>query len=139
MYRASAARPPGRVAYGEKRVVAYGLRVPLSFCNKPLSLHHPAFTSPRNTSARRGSTMRACLAVLACSLPAAFAGTNAFGKKFLEENKAREGVITLPSGLQYKVLRDGDGKCHASPLWQSRRLRLGARERALTLAPAPCR
>ena len=83
--------------------------------------------------------MRACLAVLACSLPAAFAGTNAFGKKFLEENKAREGVITLPSGLQYKVLRDGDGECHASPLWQSRRLRLGARERALTLAPAPRR
>ena len=74
--------------------------------------------------------MRACLAVLACSLPAAFAGTNAFGKKFLEENKAREGVITLPSGLQYKVLRDGDGERHASPLWQSRRLRLGARERA---------
>jgi len=83
--------------------------------------------------------MRACLAVLACSLPAAFAGTNAFGKKFLEENKVREGVITLPSGLQYKVLRDGDGKCHASPLWQSRRLRLGARERALTLARAPRR
>merc|ERR1719389_898759 len=59
--------------------------------------------------------MRACLAVLACSLPAAFAGTNAFGKKFLEENKAREGVITLPSGLQYKVLRDGDGERHPLP------------------------
>ena len=96
------------------------------------------FLPLRNTSARR-PTMRACLAVLACSLPAALAGTNAFGKKFLEENKAREGVITLPSGLQYKVLRDGDGECHASPLWQSRRLRLGARERALTLAPAPRR
>ena len=59
--------------------------------------------------------MRACLAVLACSLPAAFAGTNAFGKKFLEENKAREGVITLPSGLQYKVLRDGDGELPRQP------------------------
>merc|ERR1719389_1140902 len=59
--------------------------------------------------------MRACLAVLACSLPAALAGTNAFGKKFLEENKAREGVITLPSGLQYKVLRDGDGERHPLP------------------------
>ena len=59
--------------------------------------------------------MRACLAVLACSLPAALAGTNAFGKKFLEENKAREGVITLPSGLQYKVLRDGDGELPRQP------------------------
>lgn len=56
--------------------------------------------------------MRACLALLACSLPAVLAGTNAFGKKFLEGNKAREGVITLPSGLQYKVLRDGDGERH---------------------------
>ncbi|MEN9571549.1 MAG: hypothetical protein RL172_2780 [Bacteroidota bacterium] len=29
-------------------------------------------------------------------------------KKFLEENKKRAGVITLPSGLQYEVLRAGD-------------------------------
>jgi len=35
-----------------------------------------------------------------------------FGKKFLEENKKKEGVITLPSGLQYKVLRAGDGADH---------------------------
>lgn len=30
------------------------------------------------------------------------------GKKFLEENKQREGVITLPSGLQYEVINEGD-------------------------------
>eukprot|EP00933_Yihiella_yeosuensis_P080475 TRINITY_DN9390_c0_g1_i1.p1 TRINITY_DN9390_c0_g1~~TRINITY_DN9390_c0_g1_i1.p1 ORF type:complete len:226 (-),score=58.87 TRINITY_DN9390_c0_g1_i1:250-927(-) len=35
--------------------------------------------------------------------------SNEFGVKFLEENKGKEGVITLPSGLQYKVLRTGDG------------------------------
>ena len=29
--------------------------------------------------------------------------------KFLEENKAKEGVITLPSGLQYKVIKEGKG------------------------------
>ncbi len=29
---------------------------------------------------------------------------------FLEENGRRDGVVTLPSGLQYKVLREGDGK-----------------------------
>ena len=28
---------------------------------------------------------------------------------FLEENKGNEGVIVLPSGLQYLVLKDGDG------------------------------
>ena len=31
------------------------------------------------------------------------------GKKFLEENGKQEGVVTLPSGLQYKVLSVGNG------------------------------
>lgn len=33
----------------------------------------------------------------------------ALGKKFLEENKHKEGVVTLASGLQYKVLTQGTG------------------------------
>jgi FKBP-type peptidyl-prolyl cis-trans isomerase len=32
------------------------------------------------------------------------------GEDFLAENKKREGVVTLPSGLQYRVLKAGDGK-----------------------------
>jgi FKBP-type peptidyl-prolyl cis-trans isomerase FklB len=31
---------------------------------------------------------------------------------FLEENKSKEGVVTLPSGLQYKVLEEGGGLEH---------------------------
>ena len=31
------------------------------------------------------------------------------GEAFLAENKAKPGVVTLPSGLQYKILREGDG------------------------------
>lgn len=31
------------------------------------------------------------------------------GLKFLEENKTKEGVITLESGLQYKILAEGNG------------------------------
>ena len=31
------------------------------------------------------------------------------GEQFLASNKAKEGVVTLPSGLQYKVLREGNG------------------------------
>jgi FKBP-type peptidyl-prolyl cis-trans isomerase len=31
------------------------------------------------------------------------------GEKFLAENKNKDGVITLPSGLQYKVLTEGKG------------------------------
>ena len=32
------------------------------------------------------------------------------GKAFLAENKKKEGIKTLPSGLQYKVLTEGSGK-----------------------------
>jgi len=32
------------------------------------------------------------------------------GETFLAENKKKEGVTTLPSGLQYKVLKQGTGK-----------------------------
>jgi FKBP-type peptidyl-prolyl cis-trans isomerase FklB len=32
------------------------------------------------------------------------------GEAFLAENKKKEGVITLPSGLQYKVIKEGAGK-----------------------------
>lgn len=31
------------------------------------------------------------------------------GKQFLDENSKKEGVVTLPSGLQYKVLKEGNG------------------------------
>ena len=31
------------------------------------------------------------------------------GEKFLAENKTKEGVVTLPSGLQYKVIKEGTG------------------------------
>jgi FKBP-type peptidyl-prolyl cis-trans isomerase len=31
------------------------------------------------------------------------------GAKFLAENKNKEGVVTLPSGLQYKILKQGNG------------------------------
>ena len=33
----------------------------------------------------------------------------AAGEKFLAENKGKEGVKTTPSGLQYKVLKEGNG------------------------------
>lgn len=32
------------------------------------------------------------------------------GEAFLAKNKKREGVVTLPSGLQYKVVKAGNGK-----------------------------
>lgn len=40
------------------------------------------------------------------------AGSNEEGLKFLEDNKSKEGVVVLPSGLQYKVLNKGSGAHH---------------------------
>jgi FKBP-type peptidyl-prolyl cis-trans isomerase FklB len=42
----------------------------------------------------------------------AAAGSNEAGLAFLEENGKKDGVITLASGMQYKVLRRGDGDSH---------------------------
>lgn len=32
------------------------------------------------------------------------------GDAFLAENKTKEGFVTLPSGLQFRVLKTGDGR-----------------------------
>merc|ERR1711972_1084829 len=40
------------------------------------------------------------------------AGTNDVGKKYLEDMKGKPGVVTLPSGLMYKVLKEGTGEDH---------------------------
>ena len=32
------------------------------------------------------------------------------GKRFLQENSKRPGIVTLPSGLQYEVIKEGNGK-----------------------------
>jgi FKBP-type peptidyl-prolyl cis-trans isomerase FklB len=39
------------------------------------------------------------------------------GEMFLSENKKKEGVITLPSGLQYKVIKQGTGKTPTDMNW----------------------
>lgn len=39
----------------------------------------------------------------------AAAKNGAIGEKFLADNKSKEGVKTTPSGLQYKVLKEGTG------------------------------
>lgn len=47
-----------------------------------------------------------------CLTSAVIAGTNEAGLKFLAENKNKEGVTELASGLQYKILRRGNGVFH---------------------------
>lgn len=38
------------------------------------------------------------------------ANNKAEGEKFLAENKNKEGVISVPGGLQYKIIKKGEGK-----------------------------
>jgi FKBP-type peptidyl-prolyl cis-trans isomerase FklB len=52
------------------------------------------------------------LLALATLFGEVLAGTNEAGLAFLAENKQKEGVVTLPSGLQYKVLTKGKGPAH---------------------------
>jgi FKBP-type peptidyl-prolyl cis-trans isomerase FklB len=42
-------------------------------------------------------------------LQAAGAANKTEGEEFLAANKAKDGVVTLPSGLQYKILTEGSG------------------------------
>ena len=48
-------------------------------------------------------------AIAAALLVAAVQATTPEGLAWLKENGEKEGVVTLPSGLQYKVLTQGDG------------------------------
>jgi FKBP-type peptidyl-prolyl cis-trans isomerase FklB len=50
--------------------------------------------------------------VLASCLASVALGSDAEGTAYLDTNKNAEGVTTLASGLQYKVLRQGDGAFH---------------------------
>ncbi|MBR5812911.1 MAG: FKBP-type peptidyl-prolyl cis-trans isomerase [Bacteroidaceae bacterium] len=40
----------------------------------------------------------------------AYAANKNAGEKFLADNAKKEGVVTLPSGLQYEVIKEGNGK-----------------------------
>ena len=44
----------------------------------------------------------------------AFEPNRMAGEKFLAENKTKDGIVTLPSGLQYQIMKAGDGPKPAS-------------------------
>ncbi len=57
----------------------------------------------RQAQAMKGTSNQALLAQMAEENKKA-------GRAFLAENRKKEGVVTLPSGLQYKILKEGEGK-----------------------------
>ena len=48
-------------------------------------------------------------AIKAASMEKEFGPNKKAGEKVLAENKKKPGVVTLPSGLQYKVIKEGNG------------------------------
>ena len=52
-------------------------------------------------------------AVKAKAMEKKYADNKAAGEKFLAENKTKEGVVTTPSGLQYKIITKGTGEIPA--------------------------
>jgi FKBP-type peptidyl-prolyl cis-trans isomerase FklB len=53
--------------------------------------------------------------VTLCNPLLTLAAPDPTGLEYLAENAKKPGVVTLPSGLQYKVLTKGDGKFHPAP------------------------
>ncbi|MFW5544451.1 MAG: FKBP-type peptidyl-prolyl cis-trans isomerase, partial [Prevotella sp.] len=47
-----------------------------------------------------------------------YGANKAAGEKFLAANKKKPGVVTLPSGVQYKVIKAGNGKTIADSTWR---------------------
>jgi len=70
----------------------------------------------RDTHNWRPEMGRSALGLVALlAFPQLAASTNHPGEAFLAANKANEGVTTLPSGLQYKILASGSGTEHPLP------------------------
>jgi FKBP-type peptidyl-prolyl cis-trans isomerase FklB len=68
----------------------------------------------QSSSKRRRQPVLLLLALVAVGISAgvAAAAADEKGSKFLELNSKKEGVVTLATGLQYKVLRSGEGAHH---------------------------
>ena len=49
------------------------------------------------------------VAIKAKNMEKEYGPNKAAGEKFLAANKAKPGVVTLPSGVQYKVIKEGNG------------------------------
>ncbi|MEO7558179.1 MAG: FKBP-type peptidyl-prolyl cis-trans isomerase [Gammaproteobacteria bacterium] len=67
-------------------------------------------TKPKLSAEEMQATVKAVQEEAAKKMAAAGADNKKEGGAFLEANKKKEGVVTLPSGLQYKVITEGKGK-----------------------------
>jgi FKBP-type peptidyl-prolyl cis-trans isomerase FklB len=76
------------------------------------SRRRPPSVAESSPSALRAFVLLAVVAVMSTLPKWVDAGTNEAGLAFLAANRDKPGVVTLPSGLQYRVLAKGPGKEH---------------------------
>ncbi len=104
----------------QKDKVSYsiGLNIGFSLSRQGLPLNMDALDAgirdamankPRMTETEVRDTMQAFEKDMTEKQKAAGEKNAADGAKFLEENKKKEGVKSTPSGLQYKVIKEGTG------------------------------
>jgi FKBP-type peptidyl-prolyl cis-trans isomerase FklB len=102
----------------DKSSYAIGLNIGMNFSRQKVALNPDAFAAGlkdglagkrQMTEAEVRDTMTAFQKDLEDKQKAAAANNVKEGEKFLAENKKKEGVKTTPSGLQYKVIKEGTG------------------------------
>ncbi len=114
----------------DKVSYSIGLDIGRSFKTQGIDINSAALTRGIKDGLAGGETMmtdaeiQACMEAFQNEMMAKMGGDNnpkagggsvadsnrIEGEAFLAENKTKEGVITLPSGLQYKIIKAGSGK-----------------------------
>ncbi len=101
-----------KVSYSIGLNIGYSLsreKVPLSMNALNAGIADALANKPRMTEEEVRNTMQAFQKDMTEKQKEAGEKNAAEGTKFLEDNKKKEGVKTTPSGLQYKVMKEGSG------------------------------
>lgn len=75
----------------------------------------PASSNGRGSAAAADDGMEQQLQLARKNAEARWKGTNAAGRAFLLANQNKDGVLETLSGLQYRVIRSGNGTAHPLP------------------------
>ena len=102
----------GNMVFGEDATESFNVNQILAAMIKVLRGQETVFSLEEAQEIFQAEMQRAQEAQMALHeemLRERFAANIAEGETFLAENARREGVVTLPSGLQYEIIREGTG------------------------------
>ena len=101
-----------KISYSIGLNIGFGLsrqNLPLNVDALDAGIRDAMANKPRMTETEVRDTMQAFEKDMTEKQKAAGEKNAADGVKYLEENKKKEGVKSTPSGLQYKVMKEGNG------------------------------